>query len=834
MNTRKFERRGLIITETLMVLLAVLWAVPIYYLIVTTLKSPAEATASPLALPSTINLQNYIDAWQKMEFPRAFANTLFITAMSVFLIVLFGSMAGYALARTSSKLGGRLFLFFLAGLVVPFQMNIVSLYKIVKALHLMNSPFAVILVDVAVNMPQAVFLFREFVHSTVPVELEEAAEIDGASKWTVFVKMVIPLSRSIMAVMVVYSMVAYWNDWFTAEDMAAYVPGFVQDGIIEGRQVVFPVSKSTQLIFLNGSQYARFAADTGAQLSTLATWDGFFEMAAAVFLRWLTEQQRNLEFAADTGYMPVSSAAFDAIADYPFEQQSYQRLYDVYNEMRLQNTPLSEPGIVGYHAKAKALYDSLHNTKKDTTRSLEIQYSVFQNDMERYFDQLAVMGVNLSEDMGALVNRQLASRKMTFEQLNDSPEVLNALEEEMIEPLCRSLRRTSCSGAFVLLDATVNTRMEGAEHSRAGLYVQKSGADTPTVPLLLYRGSADVVKTHSVMPHRKWRMEFQTDQFPDYDCWMTPSSTPLYQAYTLTERFSLPGTSEEVQLFLLPLRGRDGTMYGLCGFEISQSFFKQNFAQPTGFDHLICLLAPADSGLNASAALSSGTTGGYFHAPREMLVLRSMGSSLTQLIGSDSAYAGISELCRLSENQSYRLAVCIPMTDYRRLIFSGNLQMLLIGLFILFFVVFCCMYFHQHVLSPAFRQFEEDRRESRRRMDELQMERQQMQTELSRLADVCRNESVPDAFQTFLEGIPNLTKTERRIFDGYVAGLRSREIVEQLDIKDSTLRFHNKNIYEKLGVSSLKQLQQFAAILNSGGNSAPDSAPDESGPKKAR
>ena len=284
------------------------------------------------------------------------------------------------------------------------------------------------------------------------------------------------------------------------------------------------------------------------------------------------------------------------------------------------------------------------------------------------------------------------------------------------------------------------------------------------MPLLLYRGSADVGKTHSVIPHRKWRMEFQTDQFPDYDRWMTPSSTPLYQAYTLTERFSLPGTSEEVQLFLLPLRGRDGTMYGLCGFEISQSFFKQNFAQPTGFDHLICLLAPADSGL----------------------------------------------------------------------IFSGNLQMLLISLFILFFVVFCCMYFHQHILSPAFRQFEEGRRESRRRMDELQMERQQMQTELSRLADVCRNESVPDAFQTFLEGIPNLTKTERRIFDGYVAGLRSREIVEQLDIKDSTLRFHNKNIYEKLGVSSLKQLQQFAAILNSGGSSAPDSAPDESGPKKAR
>ena len=499
-----------------------------------------------------------------------------------------------------------------------------------------------------------------------------------------------------------------WNDWFTAEEMAAYVPGFVQDGILEGRQVVFPVSKSTQLIFLNGSQYAWFAADTGAQLSTLATWDGFFEMATA-YRQW----SQGKPFCA---------------LDYPL------RLVE-----------------------------------------------------------------------------------------------LNALEEAMLEPLCRCLRQTSCSGAFVLLDATVNTRMEGAEHSRAGLYVQKSGADTPTVPLLLYRGNAEVGKTHSVMPHRKWRMEFQTDQFPGYDRWMTPGDAPLYQCYALTERFSIPGTSEEVQLLLLPLRGQDGTVYGLCGFEISESYFKQSFAQSTGFERLTCLLAPAGSELNAGAAFCSGTTEGYYHAPRETLVLRGMGGGLTQLIGADSAYAGITALCSLNENQSYRLAVCIPMADYQRLVFSGNLQMLLIGLFILFFVVFCCIYFHRHILSPAFRQLEEDRRESRRQMDELQLERQQMQTELSRLADVCRNESVPDAYQTFVAGIPSLTKTERRIFDGYAAGLRTREIVQQLNIKDSTLRFHNKNIYEKLGISSLKQLQQFITILNSGNNSAPEAAPDKSG-----
>lgn len=155
---------------------------------------------------------------------RAFANTLFITAMSVFLIVLFGSMAGYALARTSSKLGGRLFLFFLAGLVVPFQMNIVSLYKIVKALHLMNSPFAVILVDVAVNMPQAVFLFREFVHSTVPVELEEAAEIDGCGTMQKFFTIVFPLLKPVMATVIIIVTLNVWNEFMTRCSSCRAVP----------------------------------------------------------------------------------------------------------------------------------------------------------------------------------------------------------------------------------------------------------------------------------------------------------------------------------------------------------------------------------------------------------------------------------------------------------------------------------------------------------------------------------------------------------------------------------------------------------------------------------
>ncbi len=211
----KKRTRSLFITEIVMIVIAVIWFIPIYYLIVTTLKSPQEATNHPLSLPSSLGVENYVNAWKTMQFPRAFGNTLIITASAVFLVVILGSMAGYALARTKTKYSTVIFLLFLAGLTVPFQMNIVSLYRIVKNLHLMNTLLAVILVDVAINTPQAIFLFKEFVESTVPRELEEAAAIDGCSVIKRFFMIVFPLLKSVISTVVILITLNVWNEFMT-------------------------------------------------------------------------------------------------------------------------------------------------------------------------------------------------------------------------------------------------------------------------------------------------------------------------------------------------------------------------------------------------------------------------------------------------------------------------------------------------------------------------------------------------------------------------------------------------------------------------------------------
>ena len=211
----KIEKRKLAVTEAIMIVIAVIWFIPIYYLIVTTFKTPKEASAGPLSLPRVWVFQNYIDAFKNMEYPRSLFNTMEITVLAVGIIVLVTSLAGYALARTKTRWGNRLFLLFLAGLMVPFQMNIVSLFKIVKNVGLMNTVWAVILVDVAINVPQGTFLFKEFIESSVPKELEEAAEIDGCSVLKKFFVIILPLLKPVIATVVILVTLNVWNEFMT-------------------------------------------------------------------------------------------------------------------------------------------------------------------------------------------------------------------------------------------------------------------------------------------------------------------------------------------------------------------------------------------------------------------------------------------------------------------------------------------------------------------------------------------------------------------------------------------------------------------------------------------
>ncbi|GAA4775317.1 carbohydrate ABC transporter permease [Microbacterium gilvum] len=212
-SLRRTRRRTSIAALVALILLSIVVLIPVYYLLVTTFKTTDEAAANPMGLPTSFDLTVYVDAFVRMEYPRAFLNTFLITAGSVVGVVALGSMAGYALSRKSkSRTASIAFLVLLSGLMFPYQMSILGLYEVVKALGLMNSLLAVILINVAVNLPFATLLFHAFT-TTIPRELEEAAGIDGAGVFRTFATIVFPLLRPAVVTVAILNTLSAWNDF---------------------------------------------------------------------------------------------------------------------------------------------------------------------------------------------------------------------------------------------------------------------------------------------------------------------------------------------------------------------------------------------------------------------------------------------------------------------------------------------------------------------------------------------------------------------------------------------------------------------------------------------
>ena len=193
--------------EILMVALAFVFVIPVYYLVVSTFKGQQEIMEHPLAF----TLENYGRALESMDFWRNFGNSLLITLVSVVLIVIFGAMAAFSICRHQTKFSKFLSVFFLLGFMVPTQATMLPLFTVMKNLHLINTYQGMILL----HSNQCIFAFlmyRGFIQ-TVPRELEEAAQIDGCNIWRVFWNISFPLLKPITTTIVIFNVMWIWNDF---------------------------------------------------------------------------------------------------------------------------------------------------------------------------------------------------------------------------------------------------------------------------------------------------------------------------------------------------------------------------------------------------------------------------------------------------------------------------------------------------------------------------------------------------------------------------------------------------------------------------------------------
>ncbi len=201
------------VTKYLVVgILFILFIVPFYLMVINSFKTTQEFVSNPFALPDSIDFTNYFSAFEKMKFMNAISNSAIITSVSVVLLLLTSSMAAYFLVRHKWKINKIIFAILVASMIVPFQAIMIPLVSIYGKLDLMNSKWILIFMYMGFGQAFAIFIFHGFIKN-IPLEMEEAALIDGCNKMQSFFKIVFPLLKPVMITVLILDVLWIWNDY---------------------------------------------------------------------------------------------------------------------------------------------------------------------------------------------------------------------------------------------------------------------------------------------------------------------------------------------------------------------------------------------------------------------------------------------------------------------------------------------------------------------------------------------------------------------------------------------------------------------------------------------
>ena len=464
-------------------------------------------------------------------------------------------------------------------------------------------------------------------------------------------------------------------------------------------------------------------------------------------------------------------------------------------------------------------------------------------------DALAACAISFSRQLESQIQDYLTDQQITFADLRDNTQAITDLQCRLYDTVYLNMQVAPASGAFYILNTTVNSASAASLYNGIYLkYVNLSSENAVNNEFALYRGSYTAGKENGVVFHSGWNNENKTDFFDNCDQVFTPGVH-----YALSSVVEIPETWEHARYIYVPVRDRQGSIIGVCGFEISDLLFQLSHKTVTsGTGQIVCGLLDRHQ----------GHYHGQFNSNRYQI--RQEGhfqmisqKDLTRFEFGEESCIGITKDIVLG-NDTFTVAVMMPYAQYQNFIRDRQLQNALIFLIlgILAFVV-CGFLSHKYV-SPIRKRIAQVQKmenvrdpskireiddlfaflETRdvvheKRLEELEQEIQAaqnnaaqsqlayekalrkldlVQSELSQLMGARQKEIVPEEYEFFISNLASLTPTEYKVYELYLSGKNAKEIAQILNISENTLKYHNKNIYSKLGVSSRKQLLRFAAL----------------------
>ncbi len=198
----------------IMIIWSLIAMMPVWLLLINTLKPKKEIYTNPFGLPREWTLDNYRYIISDNNFFSYFRNSFIVVVVSLAVILLLGSLCAYALAHWRTRTSRGVYFFIIVGMMLPIKIATIRLLEIMKTLGLLNTLWSLFPVYIAMGLPVAVFILTEFIRG-LPGELYEAGFMDGAGRFMIYRKIVLPLIRPALATVAIYNLVPIWNDlWF--------------------------------------------------------------------------------------------------------------------------------------------------------------------------------------------------------------------------------------------------------------------------------------------------------------------------------------------------------------------------------------------------------------------------------------------------------------------------------------------------------------------------------------------------------------------------------------------------------------------------------------------
>lgn len=187
---------------------------PLWVLVINSFKTRLTIYENPFWIPKKWNFQNYVTVLRDGDFLTYFKNSLIVVVLSLVIVTLVSSLAGYALASWKSRYSTFFYFLFISGMMLPIKIASIRLLEITRALGLLNTIWSLPPIYVAMGIPVGVFILTTFIRE-IPKSLMEAAYIDGATSFKVYHMIILPLIRPALATVSIYNLIPFWNDlWF--------------------------------------------------------------------------------------------------------------------------------------------------------------------------------------------------------------------------------------------------------------------------------------------------------------------------------------------------------------------------------------------------------------------------------------------------------------------------------------------------------------------------------------------------------------------------------------------------------------------------------------------